>query len=77
MRFRIIFHHSQSWKQMHFHAMRVFAAVDFAWLQTGMQENKRKQQGRLELKETLHGSARAAEVDGDVSREAEEAAPPL
>ena len=53
MRFRIIIHHFRSWEQLDFHAMAVFAAVDYAWLAAIYREEKKERAGRLELSEHL------------------------
>lgn len=53
MRFRIILHHFRSWEQLRFHAMGVFAAVDYAWLLAIYREGQRARLGRLELRAHL------------------------
>lgn len=53
MRFRIIFHHFRSWEQLHFHAMAVIAAVDYAYLLAIYREEEKERHGRLELQQYL------------------------
>lgn len=57
MRFRIILHHFRSWEQLHFHAMGVFAAVDYAWLIANYRKEEKDRAGRVELGQHLHPDA--------------------